>query len=65
MNISKIVKLGAASLVAGMACGAAGAEEITKEEYEKRISKLKEIKNIESGENLTELECAGGACPIK
>ena len=40
-------------------------EEITKEEYEKRISKLNTIKNVSSGENLTELECAGGACPIK
>ena len=40
-------------------------EEISKEEYEKRISKLKEIKNVQSGDNLSELECAGGACPIK
>jgi len=40
-------------------------EEISKEEYEKRVSKIKEIKNVESGENLSELECAGGACPIK
>jgi len=40
-------------------------EEISKEEYEKRISRIKEIKNVESGENLSELECAGGACPIK
>ena len=40
-------------------------EEISKEEYEKRISRLNSIKNVESGENLSELECAGGACPIK
>ena len=40
-------------------------EEIDKEEYEKRISRIKEIKNIESGDNLTELECSGGVCPIK
>jgi len=40
-------------------------EEISKEEYEKRVSRIKEIKNVESGEDLRELECAGGACPIK
>jgi len=40
-------------------------EEISKEEYEKRVSKLNAIKNVSSGENLSELECAGGACPIK
>ena len=40
-------------------------EEISKEDYEKRVSKLKEIKNVSSGEVLSELECAGGACPIK
>ena len=40
-------------------------EEITKEQYEKRVSKLKQIANVQSGETLTELECAGGACPVK
>lgn len=40
-------------------------EVITKEEYEKRSSKLKDIKNVSSGDVLSELECAGGACPIK
>jgi ribonucleotide reductase alpha subunit len=40
-------------------------EEINKEEYEKRVARLNIIENVEAGENLTELECAGGACPIK
>ena len=40
-------------------------EEITKEEYEKRVSRLNPIKNVSSGENLRELECVGGVCPIK
>jgi ribonucleoside-diphosphate reductase alpha chain len=40
-------------------------EEITKEEYERRTARLRIIENVESGENLSELECAGGACPIK
>ncbi len=40
-------------------------EEINKEEYDKRVGRLNIIENVEAGENLTELECAGGACPIK
>ena len=40
-------------------------EEITQEEYEKRVSKLSPIKHVQAGEVLQELECAGGACPIK
>ena len=40
-------------------------EEITKEEYEKRVSKINPIKNVQAGEVMHELECAGGACPIK
>ena len=40
-------------------------QEITKEEYEKRISRLNPIENVTSGEDLRELECVGGVCPIK
>ena len=40
-------------------------EEINKEEYEKRVSKIKPMENIETGEVLTELECVGGSCPIR
>ena len=40
-------------------------EEITKEEYDKRASKLTDIEHVEAGEVLQELECAGGSCPIK
>ena len=40
-------------------------EEITPEQYEKMTSKLKQIKTIDGGEVLNELECEGGACPIR
>jgi len=40
-------------------------EEITSDEYDKRVSRLKPIKNITNGEDLTELECENGVCPIK
>ena len=40
-------------------------EEITPEQYEKMTSKLKRIKTIDGGEVLNELECEGGACPIR
>ena len=40
-------------------------EEITKEEYDKRASRLTDIEHVEAGEVLQELECAGGSCPIK
>ena len=40
-------------------------EEITQEEYEKRASKLNAIDHVQSGDTLQELECAGGACPVK
>ena len=40
-------------------------EEITPEQYEKMVSKLKEIKTIDGGEVLNELECEGGACPVR
>ena len=37
----------------------------TKEEYKKRVFRLKPIENVTSGEDLRELECVGGVCPIK
>lgn len=41
-------------------------EEITKEEYEKRAAKLKPLNlNQDNGGDLENMECAGGACPIK
>ena len=42
-------------------------EAITQEQYEKLSKKIKplEFDNINSGELLTEIECAGGACPIR
>jgi len=40
-------------------------EEITPEEYEKRVSRIKEIKTIKTGDLLEGVECEGGACPIR
>ena len=40
-------------------------EEISQEEYEKRIARLKEIEVIAAGEVLEGVECEGGACPIR
>ena len=40
-------------------------EEITKNEYEKRVARLNIIEVINSGEILEEIECIGGVCPIK
>tara|TARA_Y100001963_G_scaffold99448_1_gene136867 strand:+ start:3404 stop:5326 length:1923 start_codon:yes stop_codon:yes gene_type:complete len=40
-------------------------EEITDEQYEKMISKLKPIESLDSGEVLEGIECEGGACPIR
>lgn len=40
-------------------------EEITQEEYEKRVTRLKEIESLQSGEVLEGIECEGGACPIR
>ena len=40
-------------------------EQITKEQYEKRVSRLKEIKSLKSGEILDGIECEGGACPVR
>jgi len=40
-------------------------QEITKEEYEKKISRLKPVESIKNGEVLSELECANGVCPVK
>jgi ribonucleoside-triphosphate reductase len=43
-------------------------EEITKEQYENKKSKVRSIINISqniSGESLEGIECEGGACPIK
>ena len=40
-------------------------EEITEEQYEKMISKLKPIESLNSGEVLEGIECEGGACPIR
>jgi hypothetical protein len=40
-------------------------EEITPEEYDKRVSRLKEIKPVATGEVLEGVECEGGACPIR
>ena len=42
-------------------------EAITKEQYEKEVSKLKpiDIDKIDSGNELEDLECRGGSCPVK
>ena len=40
-------------------------EQITEEQYEKRVSRLKEIKSLKSGEILDGIECEGGACPVR
>ena len=40
-------------------------EEITPEEYEKRVSRIKDIKKIKTGDLLEGVECEGGACPIR
>lgn len=41
-------------------------EEITKEEYEKRLAKVRPISlKRDSGGDIDNMECAGGACPIK
>ena len=40
-------------------------EEITQEEYEKRVARLKEIEVVATGEVLEGVECEGGACPIR
>ena len=40
-------------------------EEITPEQYEKMISKIKPIEIINSGDLLEGVECDGGSCPIR
>jgi len=40
-------------------------EEITQEEYEKRTAKLKPITGVATGDVLSDLECDGGACPVR
>jgi ribonucleoside-triphosphate reductase len=40
-------------------------EEITEEQYEKLISRLKPIESLTSGEILEGIECEGGVCPIR
>jgi ribonucleoside-diphosphate reductase alpha chain/ribonucleoside-triphosphate reductase len=40
-------------------------EEISQEEYEKRIARLKPVMGVATGETLVDLECVGGACPIR
>ena len=40
-------------------------EEITPEQYEKMVSKLKPIESFTSGELLDGIECEGGACPVR
>jgi ribonucleotide reductase alpha subunit len=40
-------------------------EEISQEEYEKRIARLKEIEVVAAGEVLEGVECSSGACPIR
>jgi hypothetical protein len=40
-------------------------EEISQEEYEKRIVRLKEIEVVATGEVLEGVECSSGACPIR
>lgn len=42
-------------------------EEITKEQYEQMVTKVKPITNVEINENdlLDSMECEGGVCPIK
>jgi len=40
-------------------------EEITQEEYEKRVARLKEIEVVATGEVLEGVECEGGVCPIR
>jgi hypothetical protein len=40
-------------------------EEITEEQYDKRVSKIKNAKGIEAGEILESIECEGGACPVR
>jgi ribonucleotide reductase alpha subunit len=42
-------------------------EAITKEQYEKGISTLRslEMNDVGTGADLTDLECAGGVCPVK
>jgi len=40
-------------------------EEISQEEYEKRITRLKEIEVVATGGVLEGVECSSGACPIR
>jgi len=40
-------------------------EEITQEEYEKRVARLKDIEVVVTGEVLVGVECESGACPIR
>ena len=40
-------------------------EEISKEEYKKRVNKLKPIEGVQTGEVIDNLECVGGACPVR
>ena len=40
-------------------------EEITPEHYEKMVSKLKPIESLTSGDLLDDMECEGGACPVR
>ena len=40
-------------------------EEISQEEYEKRVARLKEIEVVATGGVLEGVECEGGACPIR
>ena len=40
-------------------------EEITEDQYNKRVSKIKSMGSIDTGEVLEGIECSGGACPIR
>jgi len=40
-------------------------EEISQEEYEKRVARLKDIEVVVTGEVLEGVECSSGACPIR
>jgi ribonucleoside-triphosphate reductase len=40
-------------------------EEITKEDYDKRITRIKDIKVVATGDILEGVECESGSCPIR
>ena len=40
-------------------------EEITSDQYEKMVSRLKTIQHVDTGDVLDGVECEGGACPIR